>query len=225
MWAIRLSSDCGFDLAKYLELNRLLQYRKRRVLGGSLRLVEFARFRALPVLPCGSGKCNPGPSGRCRSAPPPRPHRARITPDSVSLRIPARVAADAGSQPIPHRPITALASAISCSVTFSTTPSRRLDFVQRLGPGDRVADLDGGRERLRMFHRLQRATVRRLHQLVERRRAFGLHHRQPRQPVDQARGRAFRAAPCRRPTYCRDCRPAAPPNPAPASRAGPSSRP
>ena len=47
----------------------------------------------------------------------------RITPAEVSLRIPASVAADAGSQPIPHLPITALASAISCSVTFSTTPS------------------------------------------------------------------------------------------------------
>ena len=40
----------------------------------------------------------------------------------ISFLIPASVAADAGSQPIPARPITALASAISCSLTLSTTP-------------------------------------------------------------------------------------------------------
>ena len=36
---------------------------------------------------------------------------ALITPSATSFRIPATVVADAGSQPIPQRPITALASA------------------------------------------------------------------------------------------------------------------
>ena len=36
--------------------------------------------------------------------------------------MPASVAAEAGSQPMPHWPMIAFASAISCSVTRSTTP-------------------------------------------------------------------------------------------------------
>src|SRR5579884_2654896 len=46
-----------------------------------------------------------------------------MTPRSTSLRIPASVAAEAGSQPMPERSITALAARISSSVTSSTTPS------------------------------------------------------------------------------------------------------
>ena len=38
-----------------------------------------------------------------------------MVPATVHFRIPAKVAAEAGSQPIPQRPTTALASAISCS--------------------------------------------------------------------------------------------------------------
>jgi len=45
-----------------------------------------------------------------------------MVPAAVSLRMPATVAAEAGSHPIPQSPTMALASAISCSVTFSTTP-------------------------------------------------------------------------------------------------------
>ena len=57
-------------------------------------------------------------------------HHIRIrrasTPAAVSFRMPASVAAEAGSHPIPHCPMIAFASAISCSDTFSTNP---LDVV------------------------------------------------------------------------------------------------
>lgn len=52
-------------------------------------------------------------------------HHVRVRshyPAAVSFLIPASVAAEAGSQPMPHWPMIALASAISCSVTLSTTP-------------------------------------------------------------------------------------------------------
>src|SRR5690349_23605515 len=45
-----------------------------------------------------------------------------ISPLSRKRRIPASVVADAGSQPIPSRPITALASRIFSSSTSSTMP-------------------------------------------------------------------------------------------------------
>ena len=45
-----------------------------------------------------------------------------MIPAAVSFRIPASVAAEAGSDPMPHCPMIAFASAISCSLTFSTIP-------------------------------------------------------------------------------------------------------
>ena len=60
-----------------------------------------------------------------------------------NLRSPARVAAEAGSQPMPSRPMTALASAISSSVTSSTWPpvlrTPRRDFFQERGLPMRMA--------------------------------------------------------------------------------------
>ncbi len=46
-------------------------------------------------------------------------------PAATSLRIPATVVAEAGSHPIPSRPIIAFASAISCSLTLITCPRDR----------------------------------------------------------------------------------------------------
>ena len=126
------------------------------------------RFQCARVI---SDRCSPDPSTRCRSARPRHPRPRAITPAAVSLRIPASVAADAGSQPIPHSPMIAFASAISCSVTFSTTPDGWSNLVQRLRPGHRVADLDRRRQRLRMARpRGSRLCRPRLHQVVERRR-------------------------------------------------------
>ena len=54
-----------------------------------------------------------------------------------NLRIPATVVAEAGSQPMPSRPIMALASAISCSVTVMMLPcdrsTARSAFFQETG--------------------------------------------------------------------------------------------
>ena len=45
-----------------------------------------------------------------------------MTPLAASFRTAANVVADAGSQPIPSRPIAAFASAISSSVTSTAVP-------------------------------------------------------------------------------------------------------
>jgi len=45
-----------------------------------------------------------------------------MRPAAVNFLMPASVAAEAGSQPMPQRPMMALASAISCSLTLPTRP-------------------------------------------------------------------------------------------------------
>ena len=143
-----------------------------------------------------------------------------------SLRMPARVAAEAGSQPMPHRPITALASAISCSVTFSTTPPEVTHLVERFGPRDRIADLDGGGQGFRDAHGVEARAVGCAH--TGRRRAptpsAWITARRGRRSISPSCSHLAQRL-CRRPRCCPDCRPAAPPNRARASRAGPSSPP
>ena len=58
------------------------------------------------------------------------------------------VAAEAGSQPMPTRSISALASMISSSVTVVDHAAGRLDRAPGAGHAGRVADLDRGRDRL-----------------------------------------------------------------------------
>ena len=100
--------------------------------------------------------------------------------------MPASVAAIAGSQPMPQRPMIAFASAISCSVTFSTTPPEVATscsaFGQETGSPILIAvasvcgSVNGGAAR----------TVGAVHQVVERRGAFGLNHGEARQLADEA---------------------------------------
>ena len=65
-------------------------------------------------------------------------------PSATSFLMPARVTAEAGSQPTPSAPIWALARAISCSETCSHQPPMVVDDVGGLAPGGGVADADGG---------------------------------------------------------------------------------
>ena len=62
---------------------------------------------------------------------------------ATSLRSPASVVAEAGSQPMPSRPIISLASPISSSVTSSTMPwlkfNPRIAFFQDFGLPMRIA--------------------------------------------------------------------------------------
>ena len=66
-----------------------------------------------------------------------------IFPRAVSLRNAASVVADAGSQPMPSRPIIAFASAISSSVTSMTKPllcwTARSAFFHERGLPMRIA--------------------------------------------------------------------------------------
>ena len=78
---------------------------------------------------------------------------ARMTPAAVSLRMPASVAAEAGSQPMPHWPIMRLGVGDLLLGHLLHHAVRRAHLVQRFGPRDRIADLDGGGQRLGMLRR------------------------------------------------------------------------
>ena len=128
----------------------------RRFYRVAIWILQFAR--------CGSDRCSPDPSEHFPLEPPShlRPRESRA-PASVSFRIPASVAAEAGSQPMPHCPMMALASAISCSLTFSTTPLVTVTSCERFRPGHRIADVDGRGQCVRIGHALKLAA--RLHEL------------------------------------------------------------
>ena len=57
--------------------------------------------------------------------------------------------------------------------------------MEGLGPGHRVADFDRGGQSFGVLHGFQPGTAGGVGQVVERRGAFGLHHGQPRQTIDQ----------------------------------------
>ena len=123
-----------------------------------------------PIFRCGTCKCNPDPSERCRSAP--RPHRrpASITPAAVSFRIPASVAAEAGSQPIPRARSWLWRRRSPARVTFSTMPRDARTSCNALGQDTgspmriAVASVSGlvHRVQLAALHGTARRTARRL---------------------------------------------------------------
>ena len=143
-----------------------------------------------------AGSRSPDLSARGRSAPQSPFFAARIFPAATSFLIPATVVAEAGSQPMPSRPIMALASAISCSLTVITCPPERNTARRAFLPRNRRADFDRRRQRVRIFHRRhgvrQMLAARRLlgverrEKARNRRRAFRLNHAQLRQAVDQS---------------------------------------
>ena len=106
-----------------------------------------------------------------------------MTPRAQSFLAPASEAAEAGSQPIPLRPMIALASAISCSVTDSTTPplvcTSRSAFSHETGAPIRMR-----RQGFRILDVLDRLARAALEKVEERRCSLRLDNGKLRESID-----------------------------------------